>query len=66
MKTSTEQAKLLNVIDAMTVLSVSRATLYRLMDRGELKPVLISKRRLITRREIDRFIRVLEERADAA
>jgi excisionase family DNA binding protein len=66
MKVSNEQTELLGIVDTMKILNVSRATVYRLMGQGELRAVLINKRRLITRREINRFIAELEERADAA
>jgi excisionase family DNA binding protein len=47
---------LLTVSQAMGVLQVSRATVYRLFEAGELRWVQIGARRRITAAEIERFI----------
>ena len=38
------------------IISVSRATCYRMLNAGELKSVRISNKRLIPRSEIDRIV----------
>lgn len=48
---------------AARVLSVSRATLYRALARGELRAVRIGCATRISRAELERFVRALEETA---
>ena len=48
------------VEEAAELLGLSRAQLYRLIDRGDLKSVTIGRSRRITRNQLDQFIEVLE------
>lgn len=50
-------ARLITVCAAARMLSLSRSTLYNLMDRGELAYVRIGRARRIPPAEIDRLIR---------
>ena len=51
-------------LDAVTSqLNVSKATLYRLFDRGELRAVHIGRKRLVAATELDRYVRSLTEAA---
>ena len=54
MHTNTQQ-RLYSLYQAETALGVSRSTLYRLMERGELRSVKIGDRRLIPIFELDRM-----------
>lgn len=48
-------------LDAVTSqLNVSKATLYRLFDRGELRAVSIGRKRLVAAEELNRFVRNLQ------
>jgi len=53
--------KLITVIEAMGILRISRPTLYRLINEGELKPVKIGKRTLFEEKELQRFIKTLKK-----
>ena len=55
-----QTAILLTVLEAATVLGVSRATIYRQIELGNLHAVKIGGRRLLTREEIQRFVNSLE------
>jgi excisionase family DNA binding protein len=46
----------LSIDEAVVYLGIRRATLYRLLDSGEIKSFHIGRRRLIVRSELDRFI----------
>lgn len=51
-------------LDAVTSqLNVSKATLYRLFDRGDLRAVNIGRKRLVAASELDRYVRSLTEAA---
>ena len=52
-----------NIREATAALGISRATLYRLMERGEIRPFKIGARTLMLRSELDTF---LERHAGAA
>jgi excisionase family DNA binding protein len=54
MHTSTQQ-RLYSLHQVETALGVSRSTLYRLMERGELRSVKIGDRRLIPIIELERL-----------
>jgi excisionase family DNA binding protein len=49
------QPRLYSLHEAETALRVSRSTLYRLIERGELRSVKIGDRRLIPILEVDRL-----------
>ena len=49
------------MIEAMGILRISRPTLYRLINEGELKPVKIGKRTLFEEKELQRFIKTLKK-----
>jgi excisionase family DNA binding protein len=51
---------LLDIKQTGEVLNVSRATIYRLLDRGELRAVSIGSRRLVSRSAILDYIEKLE------
>jgi len=51
-----ERTRLLTPCEAQTILRISRSSLYRLFDSGELAWVQISGIRRIATTEIDRFI----------
>jgi excisionase family DNA binding protein len=53
--------ELLTTVEVAKTLKVSRATVYHLMQRGELKSVHLGSRRLIRRSDLDSFIANLEE-----
>lgn len=48
--------KLYTIKETLDILRISRTTLYRLIDKGELTPVKISKKVLFTEEEINKFI----------
>lgn len=45
------------------LLSISRAQLYRLLDKGELESVQIGRSRRISQGQIDRFVESLEQKS---
>ena len=53
--------ELLTTVEVAKTLKVSRATVYKLMQRGELKSVHLGSRRLIRRSDLESFIESLEE-----
>jgi excisionase family DNA binding protein len=55
---------LYSVEQAATLLSISRAQLYRLLDRGELESVQIGRSRRISVGQIERFVANLEARSN--
>jgi excisionase family DNA binding protein len=58
-----KHAKLAYTIEEATgLLSLSRAQLYRLIDLGELCTVKIGKSRRVTSKQLDAFVRQLEQR----
>ena len=54
------ESKLLDIPAVCTRLSVSRSTLYTLINKGEVRTVGIGKLRRITSMELDRYIQNLE------
>lgn len=48
--------RLLTIKEACDYLRISRATLYRFINQGKLKPVKIGKRTLIDKADLDRLI----------
>lgn len=48
--------KLMNVAEAADYLRISRASLYNLMKKGELKPVKIGKRTLFDSEDVKKFV----------
>lgn len=54
------ESKLLNIQAVCTRLSLSRSTVYTLIKKGELQTVPVGTRRMVTSREIDRYIQKLE------
>ena len=54
------ELKLLSIQAACTRLSLSRSTVYTLIKKGELQTVPVGTRRMVTSREIDRYIQNLE------
>jgi len=54
---------LLDVASAAALLSVSRATAYRLVQRGELRSVLLGSRILVPRRALDELAEGLDRDA---
>ncbi len=58
----TESSRLVyNVDEAAERLNVGRTLVYNLIGSGELGSVKIGGRRLITHRQLDTFVRTLEE-----
>lgn len=55
------QTDLLTLPEAAQRLRISRSSLYRLFWRGELKPIPVGGRRLVSSRAIDAYIQRLEE-----
>ncbi len=49
--------------EASTLISLSRAQIYRLIDRGEIETIKIGKARRITARQLEAFLLGLEQRA---
>ena len=64
-ETNADDQVMLNVREACRRLQVSKFTLYRLMQSGRLGSVKIGRRRLISQRALNEFIRQLEEEAEA-
>ena len=56
------ESKLLNIQAVCTRLSLSRSTVYTLINKGEFKTVKIGTRRMTASTEIDRYIQNLEQR----
>lgn len=54
---------LLTISEAAELLSLSRATLYRALARGDVRAVHVGRSVRISRTELERFVRVLEEAA---
>lgn len=54
----------LSIAEVAEALSISRPTVYRLLERGELKAFHVARRRLVSVEELDRFI--AEREQDAA
>jgi excisionase family DNA binding protein len=52
-----------SVEEASSLLSVSRAHLYRLLDSGEMKSIHIGRSRRITQRQLDNYLAVKEAAA---
>ncbi len=50
------ERRLLTVKEAGARLRISKATLYKIIKSGEIKPVKIGKRTLFTEEELNRFI----------
>lgn len=48
--------KLYTVKDALDVLKISKANLYRLMKDGKINPIKLGKRTLFKESELERFI----------
>lgn len=57
------EAKLLPLDAVTSQLSISKATLYRMFDRGELKAVSIGRKRLVAAEELTRYVRSLTKAA---
>lgn len=57
------EACLFAVSEASNMLRLSRSRLYELISAGELKTVLIGRRRLVPGAELQRYIRELTTRA---
>ncbi|WP_370064290.1 helix-turn-helix domain-containing protein [Mycobacterium sp. MAA66] len=55
--------RLLTVLEAATALSISRSSVYRLFDAGQLAWVQIGTSRRVASKEIDRFINAHTENA---
>lgn len=53
--------ELLTTVETAKALRVSRSTVYKLIERGELKSVHLGSRRLIRRSDLENFITNLEE-----
>ena len=51
-----EVKRLFTVKDACTYLSISRMSLYRMMERKEIAPIKIGNRTLFDRKDLDDFI----------
>ncbi|OQB72535.1 MAG: Helix-turn-helix domain protein [Deltaproteobacteria bacterium ADurb.Bin135] len=51
-----EIKRLFTVNEACTYLSISRMSLYRMMERKEIAPVKIGNRTLFDKRDLDEFI----------
>jgi len=51
-----EEKRLFTVHEACTYLSISRMSLYRMMERKEISPVKIGNRTLFDKRDLDEFI----------
>ena len=54
------QKRLFAVKEAVFYLSISRATLYRLVENNDVKSILIGKRRLFDVHDLDDFIEALK------
>lgn len=57
---------LLTIAEAAALLSLSRATLYELLRKNELRPVRIGRAARSSRAELERYVARLEEAAAAA
>lgn len=55
------QSDLLKLPEAASYLRISRSSLYRLFDRGELKSIYVGARRLVSKRTLDAYIQRLED-----
>jgi len=55
---------LLSVIECAQLLNIHRATLFEMLARGDLPSVKIGRRRLVSRRALDDFIRRSERWGD--
>lgn len=58
------QRVLYSVDQAATLLTISRAQLYRLIDKGELESVQIGRSRRISQDQLDRFVKGLEQKCN--
>jgi excisionase family DNA binding protein len=52
--------ELLTTVETAQALRISRSTVYKLIERGELKSVHLGSRRLIRRSDLESFIANLE------
>ena len=52
---------LLTIKEACEYLNISRATLYKLIKEGKLKPVKIGRSTRLDKRDLDKFIQQLKE-----
>jgi excisionase family DNA binding protein len=52
----TERVEMLTVAEAARELRVSRTTIYELMRSGQIRRTKVGRRRLVKRRELERFI----------
>lgn len=59
--TTVERPKLFSLPAAALQLSVSKRTLYRLIEAGKIASVTIGQRRLVAADEIDRFVEALKD-----
>ncbi len=57
--TNITKKRLMDVKEAVFYLSISRATLYRLVENNDVKSILIGKRRLFDVHDLDDFIEAL-------
>jgi predicted DNA-binding transcriptional regulator AlpA len=55
--------KLYNITEAKEALRISRASLYLLIEKGQLRPIKIGGRTLFTDHELSRFINSLQKKA---
>jgi len=58
--TNITKKRLMDVKEAVFYLSISRATLYRLVENNDVKSILIGKRRLFDVYDLDDFIEALK------
>jgi len=58
--TNITKKRLMDVKEAASYLSISRATLYRLVENNDVKSILIGKRRLFDVHDLDDFIEALK------
>jgi len=58
--TNITKKRLMDVKEAVFYLSISRATLYRLVENNDVKSILIGKRRLFDVHDLDDFIEALK------
>ena len=57
---------LLTTKEACEYLNISRATLYKLIREGKLKPLKIGRSTRFDRRDLDRFIESLKQAEDSS
>ena len=60
---SVKGSELLTIEEVVARLRVSRRTVYRLIERGNIRPVHIGRRVLVTEREVQAYVAYLERSA---